>query len=803
MRSETLKSLEAFVVWKSMPDKSGRMTKVPHSPTDDFQIGTTEEYRSRWGSYKQAIATRDWNKKGFDGIGIVFTKLTETLSICGIDIDNSNPEGEFVKGIIAIFPNGLIERSPSDNGIHILILVDVSRIPQKMKNGKPTLDPKYYSKNPGNGVEAYIATLTNRYFTVTEDIIQDGADVDQTDEFLRFLDLYMLRHRDAEPSVAHGAGREQSITDEAILQKARSAANGAKFISLFDRGDISGYESQSSADLSLMNILAFYTRCDKAQMERLFSQSALGQRGKWKERDDYRNMTIERAAASCRQVYEPSNRATTQVGHSDWREPTPLDTIIPPDFPLECFPQTLSDYVKELSEYTQTDPAMAGVSCLGILGGVFQNKISVQSVNGNIEQTSIYAVKICAPAERKSEVDRYTTRPIIKFSNRYNAAHKADITRSRAEYKMKQKALTAAEKAKETDFDALLLAQNDIDNFKEVALFTLIADDTTIEALITLMTQNNERMLIASDEGGIFSHMKGRYKINGDDIELYLKAHSGGRVSVHRKSREPETLENPALSLCVSVQPYIAENAILDDENTGRGLTARLVFAYCDEKAGTRGAVSKPMSDEVVKRYEKAIIRCLEQTIHDDISLKSDYSTVRIAKLSEDAREYAIGYFDVCERRIIDGLERAKGWNGKCFGLAIRIAGLFHSFECMERDVDPADLPIPLSIMMKAAKLVEVLAIHAEKVFMGTDRKNTQALYLLKRLLGLLGTSLEINKQDVWQKVKRRFEGAEAFDETLKALETNEYIRIEQQKTKGRPLTVIRQIRYAMTFRGF
>jgi hypothetical protein len=137
-------------------------------------------------------------------------------------------------------------------------------------------------------------------------------------------------------------------------------------------------------------------------------------------------------------------------------------------------------------------------------------------------------------------------------------------------------------------------------------------------------------------------------------------------------------------------------------------------------------------------------------------------------------------------------LERAKGWNGKAFGLAIRIAGLFHSFECLERGADPTETPIPLYIMENAAKLTEVLAMHAEKVFTGSDRKNNLALYLHKRLLGLLGTNSEINKQELYQKSKRRFENAEAFDEALGTLETNGYIRMEQRQTKGRPLTVIK-----------
>lgn len=488
------------------------------------------------------------------------------------------------------------------------------------------------------------------------------------------------------------------------------------------------------------------------------------------------------------------SRVTVESDFADsrkWHEVTTIDTITPPTFPLNCYPKTLCDYATALSEHTQTDPAMAGVSLLGVLGTIFQNKISVVSVNGNIEQTSIYAVDIAPPAERKSEVKRRTTNPINKFTIRYNLEHKAELSRSKAQKKLLQKALAIAEKG--DNADALFKAQEDYDSYQEPQPLTLMADDTTVEALVSLMSANNERMLIASDEGGVFFHMKGRYKQNGDDTELYLKSHSGGRVSVHRKSREPEILENPALSLCISVQPYVVENSIMDEENTGRGLTARFLYAYCEEKAGKRQAVSIPMPTEVEQAYEDAILKCLSVTIESEKLLGllgTDYNRINYIYLSEEATQYAIQYFDICEKRIVEGLERAKGWNGKAFGLSIRIAGLFHSFICIEQDKDPTELPIPLDIIINASRVVEVLAVHAEKVFMGNERKNNDAIYLLTRIKAL-GVD-EFNKQDLWQKVKRRFITVDSFDEALQTLEGSGYIKIEIHQTKGRPLTTIK-----------
>jgi hypothetical protein len=48
--------------------------------------------------------------------------------------------------------------------------------------------------------------------------------------------------------------------------------------------------------------------------------------------------------------------------------------------------------------------------------------------------------------------------------------------------------------------EALNDAQIEYDSYKPKHMLTLIADDTTSEALITLMANNGERMFIASGE---------------------------------------------------------------------------------------------------------------------------------------------------------------------------------------------------------------------------------------------------------------------------------------------------------------
>jgi len=134
-----------------------------------------------------------------------------------------------------------------------------------------------------------------------------SRDQDLIDELTRWMEA-----PDAEAAHTNGHTRTTAPssvllgpTDEMVIQKCRGAENAAKFANLFDHGDVNAYHGgdASRADLSLLGILAFYTQ-EEAQLERLVSSSALGQREKWRHRDDYRKRTIRRALADVGEVYD-------------------------------------------------------------------------------------------------------------------------------------------------------------------------------------------------------------------------------------------------------------------------------------------------------------------------------------------------------------------------------------------------------------------------------------------------------------------------------------------------------------------
>jgi hypothetical protein len=125
------------------------------------------------------------------------------------------------------------------------------------------------------------------------------------------LERFLARHfpKPAPKHEANGSahGRESSppMGDEEVLKLCRKASNAPKFASLYDDGDLSGYDGDdSAADAGLLGILAFYTQ-EPDKLERLWGQSALGQREKFRTRHDYRRRTINYILDNLTETYCP------------------------------------------------------------------------------------------------------------------------------------------------------------------------------------------------------------------------------------------------------------------------------------------------------------------------------------------------------------------------------------------------------------------------------------------------------------------------------------------------------------------
>lgn len=293
---ETLVDYDQWICWREA-ERDGKLTKIPINPEQGTSASTTDS--ATWADFETAVAVIEQSELSVNGLGFVFA---EADPFVGVDIDDCrDPEtGSAADWATAIIDqlDSYTEVSPSGTGYHVLVDGD---LPQ--------------GRNRKGDVELYESA---RFFTVTGDYVSGTpAQIEPRSEALAAVHEEYV-HEDeprSQPESGLSAVDAQSapvtdvdLSDEELLEKARSAANGAKFGRLWS-GDTSGYQSHSEADVALCFQLAFWTGGDAGWMDRLFRRSGL-MRAKWDEQhyadgSTYGEKTIQRAIANTTEFYEP------------------------------------------------------------------------------------------------------------------------------------------------------------------------------------------------------------------------------------------------------------------------------------------------------------------------------------------------------------------------------------------------------------------------------------------------------------------------------------------------------------------
>lgn len=262
-----LRAYPQFVVWRYIDRGGPKPSKVPFSPCNGQVASVTDA--TTWATYSESVAAFD--NGGFDGIGFVFT---DADPFTGIDLDDCHGDADALAIQHRIFDafQSYAELSPSGNGLHIIVRGSV----RGSRRGH---------------VEVY---STERFFTMTGNVYRDAPIVDGG----AALDVLMAEIAREKPSAFNPSANYQPATetDETIYKRAANAANGDKFVRLWngDASDLTGDKSGSAIDQALVNMLAFYSK-DQSQIERMWKACPQGQRAKTQERADYRRSTIERS----------------------------------------------------------------------------------------------------------------------------------------------------------------------------------------------------------------------------------------------------------------------------------------------------------------------------------------------------------------------------------------------------------------------------------------------------------------------------------------------------------------------------
>jgi len=219
-----------------------------------------------------------------------------------------------------------------------------------------------------------------------------------------------------------------------------------------------------------------------------------------------------------------------------------------------------------------------------------------------------------------------------------------------------------------------------------------------------------------SDEGGIFDIVAGRYSRGVPNLDVFLQAHAGSPVRVHRGSREPVDLHNPCLTVAVSCQPYVLAEMGDNKAFRGRGLLARFLFAVPRSRLGFRTLRSKEIPQAVIDLWQRLVYSMLDADQERDeygnavsLTISLSPAAYRIWKTEQHANEI--------EMRPGGLWADNTGWASKYPGAVLRIAGVLHCAVCADASRDPSTVDVTESTMMCAVSLGKKIKSHNLQAF--------------------------------------------------------------------------------------
>jgi Protein of unknown function (DUF3987) len=265
---EEMRLHDRWVGWR-YEVREGKPTKVPINGMTGLPIDATDP--KLWKTFADAMEAVG----ACDGVGFAMGGSPYAGADLDKCIDDAGVVAEWAMEIVRRL-NSYTEITPSGRGLRVWVRGKLP--PGRRRKGQ---------------IELYDS---GRYFTVSGNHLEGTptAIAERTPELAELhAETFPAGRPKARGPAKGGSPIEPGDAD--LLDRVRRARNGDKFSALYDRGDAAGYASGSEADYALLAHLAFWTDSDAARMERLFGASALGGRGKWIDRADYRATSIANA----------------------------------------------------------------------------------------------------------------------------------------------------------------------------------------------------------------------------------------------------------------------------------------------------------------------------------------------------------------------------------------------------------------------------------------------------------------------------------------------------------------------------
>jgi hypothetical protein len=493
--------------------------------------------------------------------------------------------------------------------------------------------------------------------------------------------------------------------------------------------------------------------------------------------------------------YEPGSPTSVTSVTDVWPDLVPFDRTAPDQIPANCLPEWLGEMAVAVAENTETPLALAGLLSIAMASACVAGKADISPEPGYTEPLNVFVAPTMESGNRKTAVFQRLMSPVIEWERAAVLRIEPERERLQSQRRTLEARIDGLRRKTSTTEDSQVLVQQIQD--LEASLPTipvlprLFSDDITPEKLASMMKEQDERMAVFSDEGGVFETLAGRYSQGVPNLDLWLKGHAGSPVRVDRQDRTkpPILMNRPTLTVGVSPQPDVLVSLKNKPGFRGRGLLARFLYALPSSRLGYRTLNPTPIPADIDARYRNGIRQLLDYRPEVPLRLTLTPSAYREWKDFQRALEPQF--------REGGQLENLKDWGGKLAGAAARLAGIYHMIE--QAGNSTATVQLSKSTMEEAIELATRLISHAQQVFALMDRD--PALDNAEKVVSWIarqGTPA-FTVRDCFRAHQERFQRVDAMLPTLTLLQQHGYIRrVPRGSAGGRPPSDLYEVNPAL-----
>ncbi len=366
-----------------------------------------------------------------------------------------------------------------------------------------------------------------------------------------------------------------------------------------------------------------------------------------------------------------------------WPSPLPIfDSVELPPFPIAtAFPpgcRQLREFVEAVAHTFQVPVDLPALLALATFGLTLSRAVEASPQPDWQEPLTLYVMVLLDSGERKSPVFKLMIGPVYDWQRQLQLSMELDIAEAENDIDILQERLNQARKdaakGKNTkpgqSIHDLARELRDLESSKPSAP-SLIATESTTEAIADVLIENKERGMLAATEADILDVMLGRYSSGRPNFGLWLSGHAGDHYEVRRKGREPIRLARPALTVALAIQPGAIQDLMSSAAAEGRGLLARFLFSSPSSIVGYRELEPAPIPTPLSDWYGARIHKLLDRPVDTD---------PRVLRLDDEADKLLRRLRERIEAELRPGGELAsnKPWGNKLPGAIVRIAGILH-----------------------------------------------------------------------------------------------------------------------------